>query len=101
MKSLRFSIAALLAAVTVIGVGLAALNAPTANKASALITATIFGLLFAVLATIYRAGEARAFWLGVSLFGWFYFAVAFSDAASGAKSYIERPLRSFRAAFWT
>jgi hypothetical protein len=101
MRALRFSITAALAAVAAIAVGLAALNAPSINKAAALIAATSFVLLFAILATIYRASESRAFWLGVSLFGCFYFVVAFTDAASGVKPFFEQKLRSFRDAFWT
>jgi len=101
MSGLRFSITAMLAGVAVICVGLAALNAPSPSMASALTMATTFALLFAILATIYRNGETRAFWLGVSLFGWFYFIVVFTDAAPEARACIERPLRAVRAAIWT
>jgi hypothetical protein len=101
MSGLRFSIANMLAAVAIIGVGLAALNAPSPSTALALIVATVSVLLVAILATVYGVGAARAFWLGVALFGWFYFVVAFTPAFPEAKGYIERPLRAFRSAFWT
>jgi hypothetical protein len=101
MNGLRFTLANLLAAVAMFGAGLAALNVPSAATATVLLAVTSAALLFAVLVTIYSANESRAFWLGVSLFGWFYFIVAFTPAAPEVKGFIDRPLRSFRAAFWT
>jgi hypothetical protein len=101
MSGLRFSIANLLAAVTVIGVGLAALNSPSDVKAGILVAATLAALLAAVLGVVYREGESRAFCLGAAVFGGAYFAVAFTPAFPAANEHISDVLRSFRAAFWT
>jgi|SRR3954447_22345136 hypothetical protein len=101
MSGLRFSIANLLVAVTVIGVGLAALNSPSDVNAGILVVATLAALLAAVLGVVYCEGERRAFCLGAALFGGAYFAVAFTPAFSPANEHICDALRSFRAAFWT
>src|SRR5438067_1158683 len=66
MSGLRFSIANLLAAIALIGGGLAALRAPSPDKAAAVAALTIGILLIAVLAAAYRADESRAFWLGAA-----------------------------------
>ena len=101
MSGLRFSIAHLLAAVALIGVGLVALNAPNPVTAGLLTLATIGALLTAVLGVIYRTGEARAFWLGVVVFGGAYFAIAFSSALPAAELWLREPLKAVRRAFWT
>jgi hypothetical protein len=100
MSGLRFSIANLLTALAVVGVGLAALNPPSRYKALAIVILTASMLLVAAMATIYRGGDSRAFWLGVALFGWFYFIAAFTGAMPEIKSHIERPLDEFRRTFW-
>jgi hypothetical protein len=97
---MRFSIANLLTAVAIIGVGLAALNSPSGVAAGLLTFATILVLLVAATAAIYRQGQARAFWLGVVLFGGSYFVVAFSTAFSVAENQIREPLKLFRRTFW-
>jgi hypothetical protein len=101
MSGLRFSIANLLAAVTVIGVGLAALNSPSDVNAGILVAATLAALLAAVLGVVYREGESRGFCLGAAVFGGAYFAVAFTPAFPAANEHISDALRSFRAACWT
>ena len=58
MSGLRFSIANLLAAVTVIGVGLAALNSPSDVNAGLLLVATLAALLAAALGVVYREGDS-------------------------------------------
>jgi hypothetical protein len=55
MSGLRFSIANLLAAVAIIGVGLALLNSPSLYKAAALVVVTAGSLLVsAIFYTAYR-----------------------------------------------
>jgi hypothetical protein len=98
---LRFSIANLLTAVAIIAVGLAALNSPSRLTVGLVTIVTLGVLLAAILGAIYRAGEARAFWLGFAVFGWSYFLVAFSPVFSDVKAQIDLPLRAFRDAFFT
>jgi len=101
MGGLRFSIANLLAAVALIGIGLVALNSAGPLTAGLLTVATVGALLTAVVGVIYRAGEARAFWLGVVLFGGVYFVIAFTPALPAAELSLREPLKAVRRAFWT
>jgi hypothetical protein len=101
MSGLRFSIANLFAAVAIICGGLAALNSQSGVPAGLLMLATITGILVAVLGVVLCAGEPRAFWLGVAVFGGSYFVVAFSPAFPNVESQLRKPLNAFRRAFWT
>ena len=58
---MRFSIANLLAAEALVGIGLAALKSPNSSTAALLLLTTVVVILFSVLGTIHRTGEARAF----------------------------------------
>jgi hypothetical protein len=101
MSALRFSIANLLAVVALIGVGLAALNSPSSVIAGLLALATLAVILLAILGTVYRSDEARAFWLGVALFGGSYFVVALTPVAPLVSDGLGATLKTVRAAFWT
>ena len=101
MGALRFSIANLLAAVALFGIGLAALNSPSSGTAALLMLTTVVVILLAILGTAYRTGDARAFWLGVALFGGTYFAIAFTPACPPAADMFSSTLRRVRATFWT
>jgi hypothetical protein len=72
MRRFRFSIASLLGLVLFVAVGIAALRASTDAWDSGVFGATLLALLVAVLLTVHRTGERRAYWLGLSLFGWAY-----------------------------
>jgi hypothetical protein len=101
MSDLRFSIANLLAAVAVIGVGLAALNAPSSAIGGLLILATMGALLVAVLGIVYRQGESRAFWLGAAVFDGSYFVVTFTPLFPNAVLKLREPIKVFRRTFWS
>lgn len=66
----RISIAALLAGMVPIAVGLAALANPTAFWEGMVFALTTLTLFTAVVGVIYRKGVARSFWVGFCLFGW-------------------------------
>lgn len=79
MKELRFSLASLMAALTFIAVGLAALRYASAFVASAILTLTLGVLLCSTLAALVRHGTRRNFWIGTALFGWVYLFVVRSE----------------------
>jgi hypothetical protein len=76
MAGLRFSIAGLMGIVMVAAVGLAALTKPSEIWAGAMLLLTCGILALAVVGAIYREGPRRAWWLGVSVFGWGYMALS-------------------------
>ncbi len=73
----RISIAALLAGMVPIAVGLAALADPTAFWEGTVFVLTLLALFTGVVGICYRRGAGRAFWVGFSLFGWGFFVLAF------------------------
>lgn len=77
MKRFRFSLAGLMAAVLIVAVACAALRFASELWASATLTITVGVLLTAILGVVLREGRIRAFWLGFSVFGWAYLALAF------------------------
>src|SRR5438128_404667 len=72
----RFTIRTLMAFVVVLAVGLAGLRSATELWAGCLLLVTLGVLLAAVLGAIYTAGRSRAGWVGFSLFGLAYLALA-------------------------
>ena len=72
MPRLRFTIAGLLGVVAFAAVGFAALRSGSDLWASTIFTLTAATLATAVLLSIHRQGRARAFWIGVALFGWLH-----------------------------
>jgi hypothetical protein len=62
-----------------LGLVLASLRFPSDAAAAAALLVTQATLAFAILAVVYRAGEARAFWLGFALFGWGYMALTWES----------------------
>ena len=73
MKTIAFSIKGLLAAVTLIAVGLFALMNASYVWSSVVLSFTLLLLLIALVAIVYQRGESRAFWVGFAIFGWAYF----------------------------
>lgn len=69
MTHLRFSLAGLMAAVLLIGVGFAALRFASALWASALFTLAVASVPAATLGAAFSNGATRAFWAGCALFG--------------------------------
>jgi hypothetical protein len=78
MKRVRFSIAALMAAIVVFGVGLAALRYPNRLWASLFFLITLAVLVVASLGALFHRGLPRTFWAGFALTGWLYFMAALS-----------------------
>lgn len=72
MRNLRFNISAILAAITVVAIGLAALREASEIWDSTLLTLSLGVLLVSVLLAIHREASRRAFWVGFALFGWAY-----------------------------
>src|SRR5437764_1137610 len=71
----RFTILTLMAGITVLAIGLAALRDANAVWAGVLLLATLLLLGTAALGVIYGQGRSRAGWLGFSLFGGTYLAM--------------------------
>src|SRR5690349_7564089 len=72
----RFSLAALVGAVLLCGVGLAALRWPSALAANAMFSLALAALVVALVAVANCRGAKRAYWSGFALGGWVYLAVA-------------------------
>jgi hypothetical protein len=76
----QFSIKALLGLTVFVALGCAALLNASEWWASAACTVTLAVLLIAVLASIFRWGPRRAFWLGFAIVGWAYVLLTFWPA---------------------
>ncbi len=72
MRSVRFSIAGLMAIVLVMALGLAALRNPLASWAGLVPLATRGIVCVAVVGAVCRTGPERAWWLGFALCAWTY-----------------------------
>jgi hypothetical protein len=101
-RLLAFSLRALLLSVAYISMLLAAFFYP-GNVASILWRCTLFGTLtLAVLASIYRTKQHRAFWFGVATFGWTFFAMdqlPLPVSRPGLSDGIEELLHTYSASF--
>jgi hypothetical protein len=88
MTPVRFSIRNLLAAVLVLGLALAALQWNSPFVASAAYTLMLAALAMGLTGALCRPYPLRAFWIGFTVFGWFYAQAAFprtgASHASGA-----------------
>jgi hypothetical protein len=76
MRRIRFSIASLLVAVLVLGVGFAALRESSNLWDSGVFTLTLGVLLTSILFAIHQTESRRAFWLGFPLFGSVYLGLS-------------------------
>jgi hypothetical protein len=76
---LRISVAGMMILLLGLGFVLASVRFPSDAAAAAVLLVTQATLAFAILAVVYRAGEGRAFWLGFTLFGWGYMAIAWES----------------------
>jgi hypothetical protein len=77
IHSARLSIASLMGVVVVAALGFAALRSPSETSAGTAIIATCGLLALAWVGAICREGIARAWWLGLALFGCTYVAAAY------------------------
>ena len=75
MRFARFSIAELLGAVGLSGLGLACLLHASSPWAATMFSITLGLLTMALIGVIYRMGERRAFWVGFAICGWLYMAL--------------------------
>lgn len=74
--SYRVTIGGTLLVVVVLGVGLAALRSSSPVWASAIYSAAIAAVVFAMLGGIFRRGPARAFWSGFAIVGGIYLVLS-------------------------
>jgi hypothetical protein len=72
MRSIRFSIAGLMAVVVAMALGFAALRTASATTLGITLLATRAILGIAIIGAICRRGAERAFWLGFAVCGWIY-----------------------------
>jgi hypothetical protein len=77
MTSLRISTRGLMAALVVIGLGLAAIRSGSYTALRFVYTGTLLMLLVALIAASYRPAAQGAFWFGFAAVGWGYFLFAF------------------------
>jgi hypothetical protein len=78
MRPTKLSVRGLMALISLVAVGFAALSHPTRLWASALYTSAIVVLSLAVVAGLRgHRRESRAFWTGFAACGWIYFALHF------------------------
>jgi hypothetical protein len=77
MRTFRFPIAALMAAVLIVALGLAALRNSSATWAGVMLLLTCGVLCLAVVGVVCGGDARRAWWLGFALFGWAYLLLAF------------------------
>jgi hypothetical protein len=78
-----FTILSLMGYVVILAVGLAALRNANAYWAGAVLAVTLILFLTAVLGAIYSSGQARAGWLGFSIFGFAYLSATCSSLLPG------------------
>jgi hypothetical protein len=83
IRTLRFSIAGLMGVILVAAIGLAALHNPTELWAGVIFLLTCGVLALAIVGVACRGQGERAWWLGLALFGWGYFTLAFSSPREG------------------
>jgi hypothetical protein len=80
---IQFSLRSLLAAVTILALGVAALLNPSVWWEAAIWGVAMFFLATAILLVIYRRSETRAFWVGFVVFGGLFLSILlYSYAAS-------------------
>lgn len=79
MSSLRISVAGMMILLLVLGLVLVSLRSPSDATAATVLLVTQATLAFAILAVVYRVGEARAFWLGFAVFGWGYMGLTWES----------------------
>jgi hypothetical protein len=77
MRKVRFSIGALMGAVLVAALGLAVVRYGSQVSAGALFLLTCGVLCLGLVGIVCRGGTERAWWVGFTLFGWGYMALAF------------------------
>src|SRR5690242_1687401 len=77
MRSIRISTRGLMAALVVVGLGLAAIRSGSYTSLRTVYSATILMLLETAVAARYRPAAEGAFWFGFAVFGWGYFLFAF------------------------
>ncbi|MHC4400253.1 MAG: hypothetical protein ACYTG0_11300 [Planctomycetota bacterium] len=85
MRTLQFSLRALLGLTLFVALGCAALLHATELVASLAYTAVVLLLLFAVVRGLFRGPSTRAFWLGFAVFGGGYFMGSFSGELATTK----------------
>jgi hypothetical protein len=76
MRRFRFNIASLLAIISILGVGFAALRESSDVWESGVFTLTLAALLISILLAIHQTEKRRAFWLGFALIGRIYLGLS-------------------------
>jgi len=76
MRALRFNIASILAIISVLGVGFAALRESSELWASGIFTVTLGCLMISILLAVHRTMIRRAFWIGFAVFGGIYLGLS-------------------------
>ncbi len=82
MRWPQFSLRALAGIVAFAAVACCSLIYASQVWSSMLFTAAVVLLIFALVATIYHRGSARAFWAGSAISGWIYLLLALGPLAA-------------------
>jgi hypothetical protein len=86
MRSIRFSIAGLMGAVSIAALGLAVLRSGLLDVWAGVALGATCGVLgVAVIGVACRGATERAWWLGFAVFGWGYMALAFWSPFDSAR----------------
>ena len=91
MKSFRISLAASMAIIALIALGLAGMVSATRVWTAVAGTLTLALLLTALLAAGMLSGGDRAFWTGFALFGWVYLLLVNWDWVGASSAMISPP----------
>lgn len=96
MGAWKFSLIALLSAVTLAAVACGALVNPNEWWTIGVMSASVALLAFVVLAAIFGGGERRAFWGGAAVIGWGYFGLVAFALGFNLDNYGATPLVTCR-----
>ena len=95
MNRFRFSLGSFLAVVTLLALGLAAMASQSRLAASAALTAYVIMLCVSLAGAVLPQAPNRAFWIGLTVFGWTYWFVEFDTGNPTSGQSLRAPTTAF------